>query len=145
MASGCRDRNSSAWSRADEGPPSSSRFDNPILSITKDPAKEEYVAAVMEKLEYERPRQDGSGVDKMYSLWITREWVSPSRIGVADHVQRGDQLPELAGEEATVSGLVARNRQSDRRATIGCTCVARAAGTIAAAKTAGASTSAQTM
>lgn len=49
------------------------RFDNPILSITKDPEKDEYTAAVMEKIEYERPREDGSGVDKMYSLWITRD------------------------------------------------------------------------
>jgi hypothetical protein len=49
------------------------RFDNPILSITKDATKDEYVAAVLEKLEYERPRPDGSGVDKMYALWITRD------------------------------------------------------------------------
>ena len=49
------------------------RFDNPILSITKDPDKEEYTAAVMEKIEYERPREDGSGMDRMYSLWITRD------------------------------------------------------------------------
>jgi glyoxylase-like metal-dependent hydrolase (beta-lactamase superfamily II) len=49
------------------------RFDNPVLSITKDATKEEYVAAVLEKLEYERPRADGSGSDKTYSLWITRD------------------------------------------------------------------------
>lgn len=49
------------------------RFDNPVLSIFKDPSKEEYTAAVMEKIEYERPHEDGSGVDKMYSLWITRD------------------------------------------------------------------------
>lgn len=49
------------------------RFDNPILSITKDADKDEYTAAVMEKIEYERPREDGSGVDRMYSLWITRD------------------------------------------------------------------------
>jgi glyoxylase-like metal-dependent hydrolase (beta-lactamase superfamily II) len=48
------------------------RFDNPILSITKDANKEEYVAAVMEKLETEVMRTDG-GVDKIYSLWITRD------------------------------------------------------------------------
>jgi glyoxylase-like metal-dependent hydrolase (beta-lactamase superfamily II) len=48
------------------------RFDNPILSITKDANKEEYVAAVMEKLESEIARPDG-GVDKSYSLWITRD------------------------------------------------------------------------
>jgi len=49
------------------------RFDNPILSITKDATKDEYVAAVLEKIEFERPRADGSGSDKMYSLWITRD------------------------------------------------------------------------
>jgi len=49
------------------------RFDNPILSIFKEPNKEEYTAAVMEKIEYERPHEDGSGADKMYSLWITRD------------------------------------------------------------------------
>jgi hypothetical protein len=48
------------------------RFDNPILSITKDANKEEYVAAVMEKLETEVARTDG-GTDKIYSLWITRD------------------------------------------------------------------------
>jgi hypothetical protein len=48
------------------------RFDNPLLSITKDANKEEYVAAVMEKLETEVARTDG-GVDKIYSLWITRD------------------------------------------------------------------------
>jgi glyoxylase-like metal-dependent hydrolase (beta-lactamase superfamily II) len=48
------------------------RFDNPVLSITKDANKEEYVAAVMEKLETEVSRTDG-GVDTMYSLWITRD------------------------------------------------------------------------
>ena len=56
-----------------EGPARLVRFDNPILSISKDAAKDEYIAAVLEKLEYERPREDGSGVDKMYSLWITRD------------------------------------------------------------------------
>jgi glyoxylase-like metal-dependent hydrolase (beta-lactamase superfamily II) len=49
------------------------RFDNPILSITKDATKDEYVAAVLEKIEYERARADGSGSDRMYSLWITRD------------------------------------------------------------------------
>jgi len=49
------------------------RFDNPILIITKDANKEEYVAVVVEKLEYERPRADGSGVDKMYGLWVSRD------------------------------------------------------------------------
>ena len=83
------------------------RFDNPILSIFKDPQKEEYTAAVMEKIEYERPRADGSGTDKMYSLWITRDVLSQSGVGVADRVERGDQLGELDGEEAAVRGLVA--------------------------------------
>ena len=48
------------------------RFDNPVLTITKDANKEEYVATVMEKLESEVARTDG-GVDKIYSLWITRD------------------------------------------------------------------------
>lgn len=48
------------------------RFDNPILSISKDPNKDEYTAAVMEKLETEVHRTDG-GTDRMYSLWITRD------------------------------------------------------------------------
>ena len=55
------------------GPTRLVRFDNPILTITKDPNKDEYVAVVMEKLEQERDRPDGSGVDRMYSLWVTRD------------------------------------------------------------------------
>jgi glyoxylase-like metal-dependent hydrolase (beta-lactamase superfamily II) len=49
------------------------RFDNTILSITKDANKEEYVAVVVEKLENERPRADGSGIDRLYALWVTRD------------------------------------------------------------------------
>jgi hypothetical protein len=49
------------------------RFDNPILTLTKEPEKDEWVAVVLEKLEFERTKPDGSGTDKVYSLWITRD------------------------------------------------------------------------
>ena len=77
------------------------RFDNPILSITKDPAKEEYTAAVMEKIEYERAREGGAGVDKMYSLWITRDtyrrvgsgWQFVSSEGISSQNWLGQKPP----------------------------------------------------
>ena len=49
------------------------RFDNPIISLTKGPNKDEWIAVVLEKLEYERSTADGSAPDKMYSVWVTRD------------------------------------------------------------------------
>jgi hypothetical protein len=49
------------------------RFDNPLLTLTKGPAKDEWVAVVLEKLEYERAKPDGTGSEKAYALWITRD------------------------------------------------------------------------
>lgn len=77
------------------------RFDNPILSIVKDPDKEEFTAAVMEKIEYERPREDGSAVDRMYSLWITRDtyrrvgsaWQIVSSEGISSQNWLGQKPP----------------------------------------------------
>jgi glyoxylase-like metal-dependent hydrolase (beta-lactamase superfamily II) len=48
------------------------RFDNPIVTLMKDPNKEEWIATVLEKLETERPIE-GGGTDKVYGLWITRD------------------------------------------------------------------------
>ncbi|HEX6053637.1 MAG TPA: hypothetical protein VFZ21_30420 [Gemmatimonadaceae bacterium] len=49
------------------------RFDNPLLTLTKGPTKDEWVAVVLEKLEYERAKADGTGSEKAYALWITRD------------------------------------------------------------------------
>jgi hypothetical protein len=49
------------------------RFDNPILSLTRDPNKDEWIAVVLEKLELERSTGDGSAPDRMYSVWVTRD------------------------------------------------------------------------
>ena len=44
------------------------RFENPILSLTRDPNKDEWIAVVLEKLELERSTGDGSAPDRMYSV-----------------------------------------------------------------------------
>ena len=49
------------------------RFDNPIMSLTRDPNKDEWIAVVLEKLELERSTGDGSAPDRMYSVWVTRD------------------------------------------------------------------------
>ena len=48
------------------------RFDNPILTIIKGDSANEWVALVLEKLEYERTAPDGK-VTRAYALWITRD------------------------------------------------------------------------
>lgn len=57
------------------------RFDNPILTIMKGDSADEWVALVLEKLEYDRIAPDGS-ITRVYSLWITRDGfrrVAPGR------------------------------------------------------------------
>jgi hypothetical protein len=57
------------------------RFDNPILTITKGDSANEWVALVLEKLEYDRSAPDGT-VTRAYALWITRDGyrrVAPGR------------------------------------------------------------------
>jgi glyoxylase-like metal-dependent hydrolase (beta-lactamase superfamily II) len=49
------------------------RFENPIMSLTRGPNKDEWIAVVLEKLEMERSTGDGSAPDKMYSVWVTRD------------------------------------------------------------------------
>jgi glyoxylase-like metal-dependent hydrolase (beta-lactamase superfamily II) len=49
------------------------RFDNPIMSLTRHPTKDEWIAVVLEKLEMERAAPDGSAPTKMYSVWVTRD------------------------------------------------------------------------
>ena len=49
------------------------RFDNPIISLTRDPTKDEWIAVVLEKLEMERAAPDGTAPTKMYSVWVTRD------------------------------------------------------------------------
>lgn len=57
------------------------RFDNPILTIMKGDSANEWVALVLEKLEYDRRAPDGT-ITRVYSLWITRDGfrrVAPGR------------------------------------------------------------------
>ncbi|HUQ81059.1 MAG TPA: MBL fold metallo-hydrolase [Gemmatimonadaceae bacterium] len=79
------------------------RFDNPIISLTKDPAKDEWIAVVLEKLELERAAADGSAPAKMYSVWVTRDtyrrsgsgWqiVSSEAIGSENWMGRTPPIP----------------------------------------------------
>ncbi len=48
------------------------RFDNPILTIIKGDSANEWVALVLEKLEYDRTAPDGT-VSRAYAMWITRD------------------------------------------------------------------------
>ena len=48
------------------------RFDNPILTIIKGDSANEWVALVLEKIEYDRTAPDGT-VSRVYAMWITRD------------------------------------------------------------------------
>ena len=57
------------------------RFDNPILTIMKGDSANDWVALVLEKLEYDRTAPDGT-ITRVYALWITRDGfrrVAPGR------------------------------------------------------------------